>query len=226
METKLDIFSNASNREELSHVGNQFDALLTDFNLSKFQNPVKNRIRTIYTIVSDADFEASDFMVAQIPVGNVVDRLGGVKRSFFKCIGETDFLHDGWLVHRPVNHAAPPPVWLNDMDRRIVELRETAADEELPYENHSAAAARAFCEHHGRSIRPSIFLVGNGNVRLVWENDQDEQIGLQFRADRAKVQCILFKRRDDGIATITATETNSGLIELLIGNRLLHLLGK
>ena len=184
------------------------------------------RIRTLRTVVSDTDLEAADFMVASSPASNVIDRPDSSRREFAKLSSGIDFLHDGWLVHRPANHVTPPPSWLGDFERRLEELREAAVEEAVPFSEESAATARAFCEHHGRSIRPSVFLVGNGNVRLVWENDEDEQIGLQFRADRARVQCILFKRRHDGISAITVMETNGGVMDLLTGNRLLHLLGK
>jgi hypothetical protein len=213
MATKPDIVSGNSSRSVMIGGG--------DVSRLDLAAPKRNSIRTLRTMLSDTDLEAGGLMVAKVPAGNVIDL-----SAVFNRVRDTRFLHEGWLMHHPVNHMTPPPGWLDSFDRRVDELREVAAEEELPFSESSATAARAFCEHHGRSIRPSIFLVGNGNVRLVWENDEGEQIGLQFRADRSRVQCILFKRREDGISTITVMETNSGLIQLLAGNRLLHLLGK
>lgn len=164
-------------------------------------------------------------VVATKPISDVINRAPFVPGSP-ELGSKVDLVDQEWLSRHLVNQAARMPGWLSDFDQRIAELREVAAEEATPFSESSAEAARRFCAHYGRSIRPSVFLVGNGNIRLVWENDDGEQVGLQFRADIEKVQCVLFKQREDGMSTITAMETNAGLIDLLIGSGVLHLLGK
>jgi hypothetical protein len=42
--------------------------------------------------------------------------------------------------------------------------------------------------------RPAIFLLENGNLRALWRNDHNEQVGLQFLGDEL-VQYVIFFRR-------------------------------
>ena len=47
-------------------------------------------------------------------------------------------------------------------------------------------------EHRFR--RGSLVLIDNGNLRLMWKDDQGTQLGLQFLGDEL-VQYVVFKRR-------------------------------
>lgn len=88
---------------------------------------------------------------------------------------------------RPVAHA-----WMSIVEGRIAELRDIAVEEDLPFDEESAQAAVRFLRRLPRARQPSTFLVG-GNIRLVWRNQDGEQIGLQFRgAD--KVQFVYLER--------------------------------
>lgn len=117
------------------------------------------------------------------------------------------------------------PAWQSELEDRLAELKEAAAEDGVPFSQASAEMARRFCRRSGRSTRPSIFHLDNGNVRLLWENERGEQVGLQFRPELHAIQCVIFKLRSDGMARFTIMDTPEGLPHLITDNGLMHLFG-
>lgn len=115
------------------------------------------------------------------------------------------FPHDAsmWLVDFDADlleGEKPCAKWEESLSERIAELRGIADDEAMPFSEESAREADAFARELNATRRPGAFLLANGNVRLLWDNGQ-EQIGLQFMGD-GTVQYVMFARR--GLRTATA----------------------
>jgi hypothetical protein len=130
-----------------------------------------------------------DFAHRGIIVGDQNDRanrfLGGARgRTVYQIYPET------------TGRVANDPDWLPDVERRVTNLRTEAREENLPFAEASAIAALTFARSLHGYHRPSVFLVGNGNLRLVWSSDTEDRLGLQFREDD-KVQFVASVRFDD-----------------------------
>jgi hypothetical protein len=112
--------------------------------------------------------------------------------------------------------------WQDLLIGRFNELRELAAEEGLPFSEKSAAYALQFALKIVASVRPGAFLLGNGNVRLLWSR-KSEQIGLQFLTD-GSVQFVLFASRGDRIATLMGDDGSGEILRHISSAGLRHLL--
>jgi hypothetical protein len=83
-----------------------------------------------------------------------------------------------------------------DMDLRVQALRIEAKIDQVPFSNASHAEFRDFMRLVPARVRPAIFLRDNGNLRALWKNDDQEQIGLQFLGG-GYIQYVIFKRQPD-----------------------------
>ena len=83
-----------------------------------------------------------------------------------------------------------------DIAHRIQALRIEAEIDQVPFSNASHAEFRDFIRQVAPRARPAIFLRDNGNLRALWKNDDQEQIGLQFLGG-GDVQFVILKRRPD-----------------------------
>jgi hypothetical protein len=86
---------------------------------------------------------------------------------------------------------------LLNIDLRVQALRIEAEIDQVPFSNASHADFRAFIRQVPSRVRPAIFLRDNGNLRALWKNDDQEQIGLQFLGG-GDVQYVILKRRPGG----------------------------
>ena len=84
-----------------------------------------------------------------------------------------------------------------DLNLRIQALRVEAEIDQVPFSNASHADFRDFIGQVRSRVRPSIFLRDNGNLRALWKNGDQEQIGLQFLGG-GDVQYVILKRRPGG----------------------------
>jgi hypothetical protein len=91
------------------------------------------------------------------------------------------------------------PSFLNalNIDLRVQALRIEAEIDQVPFSNASHADFRAFIRQVPSRARPAIFLRDNGNLRALWKNDDQEQIGLQFLGG-GDIQYVILKRRPGG----------------------------
>jgi hypothetical protein len=83
-----------------------------------------------------------------------------------------------------------------DMDLRVQALRIEARIDQVPFSNASHAEFRDFMRQISARVRPAIFLRDSGNLRALWKNDDQEQIGLQFLGG-GYIQYVIFKRQPD-----------------------------
>jgi hypothetical protein len=128
-----------------------------------------------------------------------------------------------WLVDAPANDQHSPPVWLEALEARVNALRGIAEEEDLPLSEESIAAGLSFVRSLRRTRRPSAFLVGNGNLRLVWLTEQNEQVGLQFRGSK-DVQFVLLKLRDGHLGHTMGSDTATGVLVTIAAMGLTHVL--
>jgi hypothetical protein len=80
------------------------------------------------------------------------------------------------------------------IEYRLRELHLDALRDAEPFSESSLADLRSFLTTLQLTERPSIFLLDNGNLRLLWRNDAKEQVGLQFLGDGV-VQFVMFAQR-------------------------------
>jgi hypothetical protein len=112
---------------------------------------------------------------------------------------------------------AGPPSFPNslDIDLRIQALRIEAKIDQVPFSNTSDIEFRNFIRLVPARARPAIFLRDNGNIRALWKNDDQEQIGLQFLGG-GDVQFVILKRRPDGKLTAISGIANGDELLALI----------
>lgn len=79
---------------------------------------------------------------------------------------------------------------------RLAELREAAEDEGIEWSEASEHDFRVFVIHNPGWRKGAVVLVDNGNLRAVWDddNDDDRHVALQFLGG-GHVQYVIFKRR-------------------------------
>jgi hypothetical protein len=77
---------------------------------------------------------------------------------------------------------------------RLSFLRVEAERENIPFSESSRDALWSFIREFQPSARPRVYLNDNGNLRAMWKNASDEQIGLEFLGGGA-IQFVIFKRR-------------------------------
>ena len=121
------------------------------------------------------------------------------------------------LVDEPFSH-----VWIDALKTRIAQLHEISAEEELPYSDRSAEYALSFAKSVSASVRPSAFLIGNGNTRLLWTLEE-EQIGLQFLPN-GMIQYVMFVKRGEQIAPHMGSDDASTILGQISALGLRHLL--
>jgi hypothetical protein len=97
------------------------------------------------------------------------------------------------------------------IEDRLRELHVDALLTGEPFCEGSLADFHVFVDPLRLAIRPSIFLLDNGNLRGLWKNETNEQVGLQFLG-RGAVQFVMFAlrknprmmMRDFGVDAISA----------------------
>lgn len=93
---------------------------------------------------------------------------------------------------RYVRFASPPP--RDATLKRIAHLREIADDESILVSESSVKDLHLLLNGWPGANDPSIFLLDNGNFRVVWASKEGRQIGIQFLGSEL-VQFVLFARR-------------------------------
>ena len=83
-----------------------------------------------------------------------------------------------------------------EIEARLRELRIDADTNGEPFSDVSQDNLRAFLDSLPFSKRPAIFLLDNGNLRVLWKNEAKEQVGLQFLGN-GEVQYVIFSQRQN-----------------------------
>jgi hypothetical protein len=95
--------------------------------------------------------------------------------------------------HRSAQHGAAAQL-RQDIEARIVDLVTDAALASEPVSRASLKDLLTFLDGTMFSRRPAVFLLDNGNFRVVWRNADNEQAAFQFRGD-STVHCVFFFKR-------------------------------
>ena len=81
-----------------------------------------------------------------------------------------------------------------EIETRIREILTDALLANEPFLQDSLSDLRLFMSQLSFARRPAIYLLDNGNFRVVWKNAENEQAALQFRG-RGIVHCVFFHKR-------------------------------
>lgn len=113
----------------------------------------------------------------------------------------------------------------NDINNRLITLKCDGTSEGISCSKDSESFLRKFFKNHSIKNRPSIFLLENGNFRILWKNGLGEQIGLQF-LNSGDIQYVMFARRVNrtDLARSYGSDTPEGIDRLIEANRLRSLL--
>ncbi len=106
------------------------------------------------------------------------------------------------------------PTWTKKFAARISELKNLAIEDGIHIDPASVNAAEVFLASEPFIELPSVFLLNNGNIRLLWTNEMREQVGLQFQGN-TKIQYVIFVMRDGVMAESMGIDTIAGLKRLL-----------
>jgi hypothetical protein len=133
-------------------------------------------------------------------------------RSTVAKFGIDDPVHE--LIAIEAAHLFRQQIINEQMQNRVRELHIDALRSQDPFSLASFNDLKEFIGTVRLTSRPSIFLLDNGNLRALWKNDANEQVGLQFLG-RGAVQFVMFAKRP------TFMMRESGVDELsAIANRL------
>ena len=78
--------------------------------------------------------------------------------------------------------------------RRIAELREYGDDEGVAINEASEKAFWNFIKFLPATREGALFLMDNGNFRVIWKGPDESHLALQFLGGR-EIQYVIFKRR-------------------------------
>lgn len=96
---------------------------------------------------------------------------------------------------RYADFVSPPP--RPSTLARIAALKDIASEEGLVVSESSETDLHNLLKGWQAAGDPNIFLLDNGNFRLVWKCPDDRQIGLQLMGGDS-IQYVLFSRQKDG----------------------------
>ena len=176
----------------------------------------RSHARLVQTDLTDAELAQSAFMVIQQSEGLRV--FTGILDSDTNWNPIVPILtkasHFDVLMADNATRSSGQIAWLPQFESRLLELRGLATEENIPLYESSFDAARKFVHGLNAAHAPGIFLLGNGNVRLLWENERGEQVGLQFR-DNAQVQYVFFRMNEGVLGQIMGRESAHGVMDLI-----------
>ena len=128
-----------------------------------------------------------EFLLPQIRLHDVCLRIAGPISS------DTASRFGSWRVLR---RSGCQEFW-TPFERRFSELLQCAIEEEIQIKWRSEREMRAFLGAAGALALPGLFLLDDGTFRLIWQNEQGEQIGLQFLGN-GRAQYVIFVRMRGG----------------------------
>ena len=110
---------------------------------------------------------------------------------------QTQFAPDPPKEQYEAQHAAKRYAYrqlYTEIETRIHEILTDAVMANEPFSQDSLSDLSSFMKQISFARRPSIYLLDNGNFRVVWKNTENEQVALQFRG-RGIVHCVFFHKR-------------------------------
>lgn len=95
---------------------------------------------------------------------------------------------------------------------RIEFLREEAIEEGLTFNENSRRDFWRFIEMIPFARRGRLFLMDNGDLRTVWDDDKDNLVGLQFLGNSSARYVIFRCRTENGpVSRVAGSDTLKGV---------------
>lgn len=171
--------------------------LLENFSREKPLIKESKKLRVFQTSLTDTELGAKNLIVTQFPDndehwGKVFSDENGKNFPLLHGIFQKKKDVSSFIAERRIVKPHHPENWKVRFDERITDLKEISLEDGVESSEKSVSYAKEFLGKVNFSDLPSIFLSGNGNVRIVWSNIRKEQVGLQFKDDGI-VQYVFFK---------------------------------
>ncbi len=98
----------------------------------------------------------------------------------------------------------------------MLSLQYDAAQDGYELSVESESDFKDFILSNAELQQGDLVLMENGNLRLVWEDDEDTQLGLQFLGSK-RIQFVIFKRRsgEEHITQVAGRDSLTGLHKLI-----------
>ena len=95
---------------------------------------------------------------------------------------------------------------------RIAELREAGREEDIEVNEASEKAFWNFIKSLPANREGALFLMENGNFRVIWKGPNESHLALQFLGGR-DVQYVIFKRRKRAtkVSRVAGADTFDGI---------------
>ena len=95
---------------------------------------------------------------------------------------------------------------------RIEELREAGQEEDIAVNEASEKAFWNFIKLLPATREGALFLMENGNFRVIWKGPEESHLALQFLGGR-EIQYVIFKRRKraKNISRVAGADTFDGI---------------
>ena len=105
---------------------------------------------------------------------------------------------------------------LDSYESRLLSLQYDAAQDGYELSVESESDFKDFILSTAELQQGDLVLMENGNLRLVWEDDEDTQLGLQFLGSN-RIQFVIFKRRsgEEHITQVAGRDSLTGLNKLI-----------
>ncbi len=145
-------------------------------------------------------------------------------RDSLKALEQIGYTYQGfrpWPCQRPAERATAYEIAtaLAQYGDRLTALREAAEDDDVAWNEDSAQDFQAFITDNPYWRKAGLALMDNGNLRAVWEWDQDDEthLALQFLGNK-RVQFVIFKRRlgSGKVSRVAGADTFDGIKQLVV----------
>jgi hypothetical protein len=111
-------------------------------------------------------------------------------------------------------------VWKVPAQHRVEELIECAQDERITINQASLSDIRRFVGNQIFSLEPRIFLLDNGNFRVIWRHSGELEVGFEFLGS-GRIRSTIIKF-DAVSGRVTATTEDLGLNFSILGPSTTH----
>ena len=141
-----------------------------------------------------------------------------VWEELVKALAQTRYQYQTFRFHHAGARPQPTPyetaTAIARYRDRLAELRAAAEEEEIEWSESSQQDFQAFVTNNPGWRKGSIVLMDNGNLRAVWDddNDDDRHLAVQFLGG-GHVQYVIFKRREvaEKVSRVAGTDTIDGI---------------
>jgi len=105
---------------------------------------------------------------------------------------------------------------------RIEELKSDSETDEVTASSESEHDLIRYLQKTKPAVRPFITLCDNGNFRVVWKDDSNNQVGLQFIGGGGVHYVLLVRSSDDSrMIRVTGNDHFDGVASIIAENGLL-----